>query len=111
MLLMSSCCSCQCFRGIKGRESDEPAACEEGVDPGVAPVVSMHYINILETVEIERLLWKTADESGLEERRPHVLEEPLGPAFIDLQNETNKSQCEDALSLFFQMKIHPLRVT
>lgn len=77
----------------------------------MAPVVSMHYVNVLETVEIERLLWKPADESGLEERCPHVLEESLGPAFIYLQNETNKSHCEDALSLFFQMKIHPLRVT
>lgn len=41
----------------KGRESVSPAACEKrekGIDTGVFPVLSMHHINVLKTVEIQR---------------------------------------------------------
>lgn len=68
----------------EGRKSVEPAAREQGVDPGVVPVVAVHHVCVLEAVEIERLLREPADQSRLEERCPHVLEEPFGAAFVHL---------------------------
>lgn len=97
---------------VKGRETVLPGACEQGIDPGVVPVVGVHHIYILETVEIERLLRKSADKSRLEERRPHVLEESFRSAFICLQKPYHQgtSHPEDTRSLCLQTKIHQLSV-
>lgn len=88
---------CCLVANSKGRESVKPAACEKGIDSGVPPILCMHHINVLEAVEVKWLFWKPTDEPGLEERRPHVLEESFWSAFIYLQNDTNKLQ-RDALS-------------
>lgn len=73
---------------IAGRKSLAPAAGEQGVDPGVMPVVGVHHKRVLEPVEIEWLLREPADESRLEEGRPDVLEEPFRPAFVHLCVDT-----------------------
>lgn len=76
----------------EARKSVQPAAGEQGVDPGVVPVISVHHVCVLEPVEIERLLREPADESRLEEGRPHVLEEPFRSTFVHLCLETGEGE-------------------
>lgn len=68
----------------EGKKSVPPAARKQGVDPAVVPVIGVHHVCVLQAVEIERLLREPADQSRLEEGRPHVLEEPFRSAFIHL---------------------------
>lgn len=86
-----------------GRESVSPATCEEGVEFCITPVLGVQDKYVLETVEVERFVRNPADEPCLEERCPHVLEEPFGSSFVYLQKkDTNKNhKHKDAISLSF----------
>lgn len=67
-----------------------PAAWEQRVDPCIVPIVSMHYEDVLEAIEVQGLVGEPADEPSLEKRRPHVLEESFGSTFIHLEIEEQK---------------------
>lgn len=69
------------------RESVSPATREEGVEFCITPVLGVQDKYVLETVEVERFFRNPADEPCLEERCPHVLEEPFGSSFVYLRKK------------------------
>lgn len=63
-------------------------------------------MNVQESVEIERLLGKATDESGLKESGPDVLEESLWSTLIYLQSDSKTRQMHDELSFYLQTEGH-----